>query len=560
MTEQNVLVIDDDASLGGLIADILARDGHRVQIAGKGSLGIKAIEDEADKVIGDRFALVFLDYKLPDTTGIEVLREIKRRAPHLPVVMMTGFATKENAVEAMRLGAYDYLSKPFNIADVSLIANRAMERSRLIDENQFLRNELRERYNFDNIVGTGAGIQAAYVLAAKVANQNATVLITGESGTGKEMLARTIHYQSKRADKPFVKVNCAALPEHLLEDELFGHEKGAFTDAQNQRIGRFEWAHTGTIFLDEIGDISPNVQVKLLRVLQEREFERIGSSKTIKVDVRILAATNRNLQEAIESGAFREDLFYRLNVVPIELPPLRDRPDDIRVLAEHFIRKYCTETGRDIMQLTQEASDALQNNPWRGNIRELENCIERAVILAEDVTIEPRHLLLSPQSLVQGLIQNAQRLAVGNGGAANGTVANAAANRAINNSVAQNESDKSASNQSAKHNEIVKKSATPTSPDEIAIPERVSIAEVPTTDSSTNDSLPTMRQAQQQLIAQALQRTNYDATAAAKLLDIEIAQLRTMRADTSADFEYSLDEIDIAPIEEIAAKSKRSKK
>ena len=417
-------------------------------------------------------------------------------------MLFRSFATKENAVEAMRLGAYDYLSKPFNIADVSLIANRAMERSRLIDENQFLRNELRERYNFDNIVGTGAGIQAAYVLAAKVANQNATVLITGESGTGKEMLARTIHYQSKRADKPFVKVNCAALPEHLLEDELFGHEKGAFTDAQNQRIGRFEWAHTGTIFLDEIGDISPNVQVKLLRVLQEREFERIGSSKTIKVDVRILAATNRNLQEAIESGAFREDLFYRLNVVPIELPPLRDRPDDIRVLAEHFIRKYCTETGRDIMQLTQEASDALQNNPWRGNIRELENCIERAVILAEDVTIEPRHLLLSPQSLVQGLIQNAQRLAVGNAAAANGTVANgtvangtvanAAANGAMSNSVAQNESDKSASNQSAKQSEIVKKSATPTSPEEIAIPERVSIAEVPTTDSSTNDLLPTI--------------------------------------------------------------------
>lgn len=397
---KDVLVIDDEASLGGLIADILARNGHRVQVAGKGALGIKFLEDEPDK-----FALVFLDYKLPDTTGIEVLKELKRRAPHIPVVMMTGFATKEHAVEAMRLGAYDYLSKPFNIADVSLIAQRAMERSRLIDENNFLRDELRSRYNFDNIVGTGEGIQAAYVLAAKVANQNATVLITGESGTGKEMLARTIHYQSKRADKPFVKVNCAALPEHLLEDELFGHEKGAFTDAQNQRIGRFEWAHTGTLFLDEIGDISPNVQVKLLRVLQEREFERIGSSKTIKVDVRILAATNRNLQEAIDSGAFREDLFYRLNVVPIELPPLRERPDDIRLLSEHFVQKYCSETGRDAMKITSEALDALQNNPWRGNIRELENCIERAVILAEDATIEPRHLLLSSQSLVQGLVQ-----------------------------------------------------------------------------------------------------------------------------------------------------------
>ncbi|MDF2441395.1 MAG: hypothetical protein JWN98_2379, partial [Abditibacteriota bacterium] len=343
--------------------------------------------------------LAFVDMMLPDMAGTEVLREIKRRCPQMPVVVMTGFASKESAVEAMRLGAYDYLAKPFNIADVSLIARRALERNRLIDENRYLRDELRSRYKFDNIVGSSETIQAAYVLAAKVAAQNATVMITGESGTGKEMLARTIHYQSNRADKPFVKVNCAALPEHLLEDELFGHEKGSFTDAHTQRIGRFEWAHSGTLFLDEIGEVSPGVQVKLLRVLQEREFERIGSSKTIKVDVRIIAATNRDLQRAIAEGTFREDLFYRLNVVPIELPPLRERVADIPLLVEHFILKYCDETGRDRLRVSEAAMQVLQSQPWRGNIRELENCIERAVILAEDDEIEPRHLLLAPGGL-----------------------------------------------------------------------------------------------------------------------------------------------------------------
>ncbi len=403
MTEQPILVIDDEQHLCSLFTEVLSRDGHRVVTTNKGADGLTAFSDAPNGI-----GLVFLDVKLPDMTGIEVLREIKRRSPSTPVVMVTGFATKESAVEAMRMGAYDYLAKPFNIADVSLVARRALERNRLIDENRYLRDELRLKYNFDNIVGNDESIQAAYVLAAKVANQNATVLITGESGTGKEMLARTIHYQSKRADKPFVKVNCAALPEHLLEDELFGHVKGAFTDASAQRIGRFEWAHTGTLFLDEIGEVPLSVQVKLLRVLQEREFERIGSSKTIKVDVRIIAATNRDLERAIAEGIFREDLFYRLNVVPIELPPLRLRPTDIALLSEHFITKYCVETGHEPLTLSEEALKELQCNEWKGNIRELENCIERAVILAEDSTIEPRHLLLAPT----GSTQSAQARAV----------------------------------------------------------------------------------------------------------------------------------------------------
>jgi Nif-specific regulatory protein len=494
MPEQNVLVIDDEQHLCELFSDILSRGtasgvAHRVQTANTGADGLAMLSDAPDE-----FGLVFLDMMLPDATGIEVLREIKRRKPHTPVVMMTGFASKDSAVEAMRLGAYDYLAKPFNIADVSLIAQRALERNRLIDENQYLREELRARYNFDNIVGSSEGIQSAYVLAAKVANQNATVLITGESGTGKEMLARTIHYQSGRADKPFVKVNCAALPEHLLEDELFGHEKGAFTDAHTQRIGRFEWAHTGTLFLDEIGEIPPSVQVKLLRVLQEREFERIGSSKTIKVDVRIIAATNRNLQTAISEGSFREDLFYRLNVVPIELPPLRERPEDVAQLAEHFIRKYCTETGRDVLKIDPDALRVLQQNQWRGNIRELENCIERAVIFAEDDTIEARHLLLSSTGMnLQNAVQNAQARAVSPGGLTAGGAAG--------------EASTDGSSIFTVH----------TLDGDAGIP------------SPFGGTLPTLREMEQALIAQAMERAAGDEVAAAKMLNVDLKMLRARR-------------------------------
>ena len=461
MSEQTVLVVDDEKHLCDLFTDILERDGYRVVTANSGAQGIEILSNATSE-----FGLVFVDMRLPDTAGIEVLKEIKRRQPQVPVVMVTGFATKESAVEAMRLGAYDYLAKPFNIDDVSLVARRALERNRLIDENRYLRDQLRARYNFDNIVGSTDKIQAAYVLAAKVANQNATVLITGESGTGKEMLARTIHYQSKRADKPFVKVNCAALPEHLLEDELFGHEKGSFTDAHTQRIGRFEWAHTGTIFLDEIGEIAPSVQVKLLRVLQEREFERIGSSKTTKVDVRIIAATNKDLQKAIADNSFREDLYYRLNVVPIELPPLRDRRDDIPRLVEHFITKYCDETGRNNLTVGPEAMALLMEYEWRGNIRELENCIERAVILAEDDIVEERHLLLAPTGLT---VHHAQTRAVSHG-------------------------------------------VAPTS--------RANGAQA---------ELPTLREAEIDLIEKALERCGGDEHHAAQLIDIDLETLRQKR-------------------------------
>jgi len=385
----SVLVIDDEKKLAGLFAEILEGEGLTVHLAHKGGDGLALLDEKIGEI-----GMVFTDMKLPDMTGNDVLREVKRRRRDLPVVVVTGYATKDGAVEAMRLGAYDYLSKPFKIEEVQVVARRALEKSRLIDENRYLQNELLNRYKFETVIGDNAKMQGAYVTAAKVAKSNATVLITGESGTGKEVLARAIHFQSTRAEKPFVKVNCAALPEHLLEDELFGHEKGAFTDASAQRIGRFEWAHGGTLFLDEIGEVAPGVQVKLLRVLQEREFERIGSSKTIKVDVRIVAATNRDLTRAIADGVFREDLFYRLNVVPIELPPLRERPGDIPFLVNHFLKKYGEETGRPDMKVTDEAILALQQFSWKGNIRELENCIERALILAESDEIEPRHLLL----------------------------------------------------------------------------------------------------------------------------------------------------------------------
>ena len=390
MPQSSILVIDDEKKLAQLFVDILEGQGHTVFSANRGADGIALLDEKLPEI-----GMVFTDMKLPDMTGNDILREVKKRNHELPVVVVTGYATKDGAVEAMRLGAYDYLSKPFKIEEVSAVAKRALERSRLIDENKYLHNELLSRYKFETIIGESEKMQAAYVMAAKVAKQNVTVLITGESGTGKEVLARAIHYQSTRADKPFVKVNCAALPEHLLEDELFGHEKGAFTDASQQRIGRFEWAHGGTLFLDEIGEVSPGVQVKLLRVLQEREFERIGSSKTIKVDVRIVAATNRDLGRAIAEGAFREDLFYRLNVVPIELPPLRERPSDIPYLVNHFLKKFGDETGKTQMKVSGEALQSLQSYSWKGNIRELENCIERAMILAEGDEILPRHLMLN---------------------------------------------------------------------------------------------------------------------------------------------------------------------
>ncbi len=392
MSSKRILIVDDEEPIRAILVDLFAELGWRADQAGDGESGREA-------ALSEDYDLVVLDLSLPKAGGLDVLCAIKEVKPDLPVIMITGYASMQSAIEALRYGAYDYITKPFDLNEVQNIAEHAMERSRLVHENRYLKNELRLRYGFDNVIGLTPAVQKAYVLASQVADSNASVLILGETGTGKEYLARAIHYQSPRADGPFVKVSCAALPENLLESELFGHEKGAFTGAVNRRLGRFEVADGGTLFLDEIGDISPAVQVKLLRVLQEKQFERVGGSETLQVDIRIIAATNRDLKKAIADKEFREDLYYRLNVVTINLPALRDRRDDIPRLVEHFIRKYNKETGKAIECVSPEGLSMLQEYSWPGNIRELENCIERAAILCHGKTILPQHLLFSEEEL-----------------------------------------------------------------------------------------------------------------------------------------------------------------
>ena len=382
---RHVLVVDDEPGFRAMLAEIAADMGCLVDVAAD---GLEALA----KADGSGYDLAILDLSLPKLSGVDVLAEIKRRSPDTAVIMVTGYATAESAVEAMKLGAYDYIAKPFNVDEVRMIAERALERGRLIDENRFLREELRQRFGFDNVIGANPQVQRAYVVAAQVAQTNATVLLLGETGTGKEFLARFIHYHSKRFQAPFVKVNCAALPETLLESELFGHEKGAFTGAVGRRIGRFEMANGGAIFLDEIGDISPAVQLRLLRVLQEKQFERVGGSETIQVDTRIIAATNRDLVDAIEQKSFREDLFYRLNVITISLPPLRERREDVPVFVEHFIARHSAEMGKKVKSISTDAMEMLTGYDWPGNIRELSNCIERAVILTRGDVITPHDL------------------------------------------------------------------------------------------------------------------------------------------------------------------------
>lgn len=371
-----------------LVSRLFTEAGYEVALASDGQEGLEAAKS------GD-FDLAILDMSLPKMNGLEVLATIKQAKPDLPVIMITAYGSTRTAIDALRLGAYDYITKPFDLDELQVVAERALERQRLIDDNRFLRSQLKRQYGFDNIIGTNRDVQQAYVVAAKVARTNTTVLLLGETGTGKEYLARTIHYQSDRADGPFVKVNCAALPENLLESELFGHEKGAFTHAIARHIGRFEIAHKGTIFLDEIGEIAPSVQTKLLRVLQEKQFERVGGSETITVDVRVIAATNRNLEQAVREKQFRDDLYYRLNVIAIKLPPLRERGDDVMIFAEHFLKRFADEMGKPVKCLSEEAISAIKSHTWPGNIRELENAIERAVILCDGDTIRPEHLMIA---------------------------------------------------------------------------------------------------------------------------------------------------------------------
>ncbi len=378
MRNETVLVVDDVPDIRTTMSEILKYKGFAVDQATDGQ--------EAIELINTRFYdIVLTDIAMPRKNGMEVLKYIKNNSPDTICIMITGFGSIEGAVEALRMGAFDYLSKPIKPSEVVVIIEKALEVRDLKRENKSLREELQNRYSYDRIVGQSESIKKVFKLVDKVAHTDSTVLITGESGTGKELIAHAIHYASGRKTKPFVPINCAAIPEELLESELFGHEKGAFTHAIRTRIGRFELANKGTIFLDEIGEMSPSLQVKLLRVLQERCFERVGGVKTINVDIRVVAATNIDLEEAVNKGTFREDLYYRLNVIPIHLPPLRERKGDIPLLVNHFLKKF--SKGTDVKSIDENALMMLEAYDWPGNVRELENIVERLVILANGPTI-----------------------------------------------------------------------------------------------------------------------------------------------------------------------------
>ncbi len=388
---KRILVIDDEPNIRSILSELFVSLGYMVSTVADGISGL-------DMAVKNSFNLIILDMSLPTLNGLDVLRDMKLVKPDVPVIMVTGYASIRSAINAIKLGAYSYITKPLDLNEVQSVCENALNQSQIIDENRYLRTQLKAMYGFDNVIGTNPSAQQAYLLATQVADTNASVLILGETGTGKEYLARAIHYQSLRAKKPFVKVSCVALPETLLESELFGHEKGSFTNAIAKRIGRFELADGGTLLLDEVGDMSQATQLKLLRVLQEKEFERVGGNETLRVDVRIIAATNRNLAQDIEKKIFRSDLYYRLNVITINLPPLRERLEDVPELAEHFLRKHVCSTGKGITGISRAALDSLRSYTWPGNIRELENCIERAVILCQGSTIMPQHLRLFEES------------------------------------------------------------------------------------------------------------------------------------------------------------------
>jgi two-component system NtrC family response regulator len=391
-----VLIVDDEQVQREMLEGFLAKHGYGVETAGDGTQALGRYK-------GSSFDLVLTDYRMPGMDGIQLLRELKRLNPEAVVVVLTAFGTVGTAVAAMKEGAYDYLTKPIDLDELLLLIQRVEREVGLSRENRELKDQLREKFKVDFIISASRGMEEALNLVKRAAPSAATVLILGETGTGKELIARAIHYSSPRADRPLVKVNCAALPENLLESELFGHEKGAFTGAISRRIGRFEQADQGTIFLDEIGDLSSSLQSKLLRVLQEKEFERVGSGHTLKIDVRVVAATNRNLEEAIQKGAFREDLYYRLNVVTISLPPLRERKEDIPPLIEHFLAKYSRENQKVGLSISKEARDLLLNYSYPGNIRELENIVERAVVLCRGDTITTQDL---PLNLREGKVED----------------------------------------------------------------------------------------------------------------------------------------------------------
>jgi len=380
-----ILVADDEKNIREGLREALMLDGYEVFLAADGKEALEALErGEID--------LIVTDLKMPRLSGEELLRKVSAQYPTIPVIILTGHGTIESAVQAMHDGAYDFLTKPVNLDRLSLLVKRALGNRELALQNRALQEELERRSQFSNIIGRSAEMRQVFELVRQVAPARTSVLITGESGVGKEMIAEALHYNSPRRDKPFIKLHCAALTETLLESELFGHEKGAFTGAIARKRGRFELAHLGTLFLDEIGEINQTVQIKLLRVLETKSFERVGGEETVEVDVRLIAATNRDLTQAIAKGSFREDLYYRLNVVNIHIPPLRERKDDIPLLMAAFLREFSRENGRTIEGIDPKARRALTNYSWPGNVRQLRNSIESAVVLCKGNVITPEDL------------------------------------------------------------------------------------------------------------------------------------------------------------------------
>jgi DNA-binding NtrC family response regulator len=391
-----VLIVEDEEKLRRVLS---------LHLESKGFETIPAATAEEALRAAPQAQLVLTDLRLPGMDGLELLESLQRLNARLPVVVMTAFSSVETAVEAMKKGAADFLPKPFSLDHLDAVISKALEVQQLREENTRLREELGRRYRLDNIVGTGPKMQDILAAVMRVAPTRTTVLLCGESGVGKDLIARAIHYHSPRASQPFVKINCTTIPENLMESELFGYEKGAFTGAVAARPGKFEQADKGTVFLDEIGDVPPSVQVKLLRVLQDREFERLGSNRTRQIDVRVIAATNADLRRALEEGNFREDLYYRLNVFPITIPPLRERREDIPLLAERFLRRFASESGSRVTAISPEAMRKLVDYHWPGNVRELENVIERSLLYADGPVLEPDHIRLdyAPRRNANGL-------------------------------------------------------------------------------------------------------------------------------------------------------------
>lgn len=380
-----ILVIDDESSNRDALSMLLSSAGYRVESASSGEEALEILEKTS-------FEIIITDLFLPGVSGIDLLKKVKVDSPYTNVILITGHASAESAVEAMKEGAFDYITKPFNFEKLKIIVAKALEKSALVAENLYLRQQLRGKYKFDNIIGHSMAMQQVFSRMEKIVNTDSTILILGESGTGKELVAKAIHYNGSRREKSFVAINCGAIPAELLESELFGHMRGSFTGAVADKVGKFEVANEGTIFLDEIATMPMHLQMKLLRVLQEQEVERVGSSKKIKLNVRVVSATNANLDEEVKKGNFREDLFYRLNVIPLLLPPLRERREDVALLARHFLQKTCAEMNRPLMSLSPAAMRALEHYDWPGNVREMENVIERTVALTDGEVIEKKDL------------------------------------------------------------------------------------------------------------------------------------------------------------------------